>query len=67
MHISATINIPNVPDYSKVLDHKEANSDINSPVDDEEFYIDPGHCEANICACFKEKCYVIKKSDIRLE
>lgn len=58
-------NIPGTPDYSNVSGYDEANSSNTPTNDDEERYLDPGHSEADMCTCFKQKCCLIKESEIR--
>ena len=50
-----------ISEYSKV-----ENVDDTTANDEEEIYSDPGHCEADIYACFERKKFrMIKKNDVR--
>ena len=58
---SITYDDANMPEYSEVEDIDGTTSD-----DQEEIYSDPGHCEADIYACFeRKKLSVIEKNDVR--
>ena len=59
-------NISNLPlaEHLSTTEYDEVPS--NDITDEEEVFIDPGHCEADICAFFKKRCF-INQNDVRLE
>ena len=59
-------NIPGIPDYVNISESE--NPPIkNNTTDDEDLYIDPGHCPVALRKCFEnKKHWMINKNDIRL-
>lgn len=59
-------NMLGIPDYFNITDHEDVPNN-NNTAENEEIFVDPGHCVTHMCACFEKKKHcLINESDIRL-
>ena len=64
LHTYANISNVHLAEYLSTTEYDEVPS--NDVTGEEEIFIDPGHCEADICNFFKKRCF-INQNDVRLE
>ena len=64
LHTYANISNVHLAEYLSTTEYDEVPS--NDVTGEEEIFIDPGHCEADICNFFKKHCF-INQNDVRLE